>query len=249
MIELFKAQVEQPSVEFQRINWVIKPTTEDITQYTFVLTRSNSPQGPFDLIKELQGVFHYDDFDVNQKSGNRIFYYKIRIVSPSNEYVDYGPYYETRPPDPIALEMIRKKNVALYHGSTPAIDLEVFVRKTWGTYCPQCFDVIKKRRSTSNCSFCYNTNYAGGFFAPVKTRGLYGPSQKTVQNLGFEYHPDEIYIEFANYPILSPGDIVKQDSIKRYRVGGIRVSTRGSYVITQIAKVDEVNQNDIEYEL
>lgn len=249
MIELNSAIVEQPSVEFQRISWVVKPTIEIIADYTFGIMRSNSPEGPYDLIVEVQDTFHYDDFEINQKSGNRIFYYKIRILSPAGDYHDYGPWYNTVNPDSLALELIRKKNVALYYGSTPAVEIEIFVRKTWGTYCPECFDHVKKRKTKSNCSLCYNTNYIGGFFKPVVTRGFFGPSTKVIQRMGFEMTPEAIYIETANYPLLSPEDIIKQHSIKRYRIVNVRTSTRGTYIISQFAQVAEVNPNDIEYEL
>jgi hypothetical protein len=249
MIELFKYYVEQDSIEYLRVSWTVKPTTEDIAQYKFVILRSNSPEGPFDLIKETSGVFHYDDFDVNQKSEYRIFYYKIRVLATSGDFEDYGPTYLTEPPDLLALEMIRKKNVALYYGSTPAKQVNVFIRKTWGTYCPECFDQIKKRRSSGNCVTCYNTNYVGGFFSPITVNAFFGPGNKLVEKIGFEVHPDRLYIEFGNYPLLSPGDIIKNKLMNRWRVEGIRSSTRGLYVITQMVQVTEVNPNDIEYNL
>ena len=248
MLELHTAKVEQPSVEFQRFSWVLKPTIEDISTYYFIILRSNSPEGPFDVVGTLQNTFHFDDFEINQKSEWRTFYYKLRIASDT-AFKDSNSYYITAAPDPIALEMIRKKNVALNYGSTAGVPIEVFVRKTWGSYCPDCFDHIKKRRTTSNCKTCYNTNYVGGFFSPVATKAFFGPSQKMINQLGFEEHPDKIIIETANYPVVSPGDIVKQDSIMRYRVESVRCTKRRTYIISQFLQLADVNANDIEYEL
>jgi hypothetical protein len=251
VIELWKADLERPSVEFQRLSWVIKPTTEDISQYYFGILRSNSPEGSFSIIAErIQDRFHYEDFDINQKSENRVFYYKIRITSPdSSAYRDYGPYHLSVTPDAIALEMIRKKNVALNFGSTAGVDIQVFIRKTWGTYCPACFDPIKKRKSLSNCSVCWGTNYIGGFFDPIASRAFFNVSQKQIQNIGFEIQSHQQLIETANYPLISPGDIIKHEETRNYRVHNVRASRRKTYVISQFVQLGEVNENDIEYEL
>lgn len=250
MIELWKASLERPSVEFQRLSWVIKPTTEDISEYYFGILRSNSPEGSFSLVKDqLQDLFHYEDFEINQHNDHRLFYYKIRITNPDGtDFADYGPYYISVDPDNIALEMIRKKNVALNNGSTPAVNIKIFVRKTWGTYC-NCFDRIKKRKTISNCPSCYNTNYVGGYFTPIDGRAFFNITQKQIENIGFEYKPDRQLMETANYPLLTPGDIIRHEASGNYRVNSVRATRRGTYIISQFVQMENINSNDIEYEL
>ena len=142
--------------------------------------------------------------------------------------------------------MIRKKNVALNFGSSSGMPIDVFIRKTWGSYC-SCFDTIKKRKTISNCPVCYNTNYLGGYFTPVSTKCFWGISVKQIQDAGFEIHPDNQYVETANYPLLSPGDIIKQlDTKKIFRVNNVRATRRRTYIVSQFAQLREVNFNEIE---
>lgn len=250
MIELFDQRIERPSIEFLRFSWTIKPTGEDLTDFTFGILRSNSPEGPFSLLAEIKSKFYYEDFDINQHSENRIFYYKLRITEDiTKDFKDNDPIYLRAKPDAIALEMIRKKNVALNFGSTAAVDVEIFIRKTWGTYCGSCFDHVKKRKFRSNCTKCFGTNFDGGYFTPVKSRVFFNVSQKSIQNIGFEIQPDNQLIEMANFPIISPGDVIKHADTRNYRVNAVRATRRGTFTISQFCQMGEVSHADIEFEL
>lgn len=250
MIELRKAWLEKPSVEFQRLNWIIKPTTEDISTYYFSILRSNSPEGPFSLVAErIQNRFHYEDFEINQHSEYRVFYYVLRITNPTGTtYSDSESVRLTVEPSPIALELIRKKTVALNNGSTAGIDGKLYIRKTWGTYC-SCFDHVKKRKALSNCPVCLGTNYVGGYFDPVDIRMFFNVTQKQIENLGFETNPVRQVFETTNYPIVSPGDIIRHEQEGNYRVGSVRSTSRETYTVSQFAQVEKINTNDIEYDL
>ena len=127
------------------------------------------------------------------------------------------------------------------YGLTGKKTVEYFLKKR------KSFDPIKKRKALSNCTQCFGTNYIGGYFDPINSRAFFNISKKIIRNIGFEIEPDQQFIEMANYPIVSPGDIIKHES--NYRVNNVRATRRSTYIISQFVQVERININDIEYEL
>ena len=54
----------------------------------------------------------------------------------------------------------------------------------------------------------------------------------------------------ANYPLLSPADIIKHvDISKNYRIQKVNLTRRRTFIISQFAQIEDVNPSDIEAEL
>ena len=250
MLEFKSLTVECWDLDYLVISWSIKPTTEDINLSTFSVWRSNSPEGPF---KQIQGglvnVFVYKDPSVNLKHRWRKYYYKVK-VDPENDPLRspwIGPESKQDRPDVIATEIIRRNNLLL--DRFVGIDAQLYIRRTWGQRCSECWDTIKQRKVKSDCLVCYNTGFVGGFFDPIPIKINFSPSPEMIRQANFEQQPDATNSWMSNYPQISPKDVIIEDGKTRWRVVQPSFTQKRRVKVHQVMQLVRVNHNDIEYKL
>jgi len=250
VLELASLTVDCWTLDYTVVSWSIKPTVENIADYTFSVWRSNSPEGPFKLIQGgLVDTFVYKDPSVNLKHRWRKYYYKIQ-VDPHNDphYSPWiGPESRQNRPDTIASEIIRRNDLLLQN--FVGIDAQLYIRKTWGQRCCTCWDPIKQRKRESNCPVCYNTSFVGGFFGPIPIRINFSPSPEMIRQANFEQHPDATNAWTSNYPQISAKDIIIEEGYKRWRVVTPSFTQKRRVKVHQVLQLTGVNLNDIEYKL
>jgi hypothetical protein len=92
------------------------------------------------------------------------------------------------------------------------------------------------------------TRYLEGYTNPITFRGRFvtPPSKTTQLSVDGEAEEDTRQIFMANYPELTPGDILAQKSSGlRWRVMSIEASTPGGTLVSQRASVRRVLVEDI----
>jgi hypothetical protein len=247
MLVMNEVRVMMIEIEALRLFWTIEPTAELLSDYAFSILRSGAEEGPFALIAENVTPFEYIDTTVNNFSNSRKYFYTIRITNiVTKDFKDYGVYYNLWQPDAVALELIRKKNVYLQrYTGIPAI---FYSKKTFGQYCPNCWDALKQRKSKANCEVCYGTNFAGGYWNPISGFLNTNVPNDIVATLGPARNPDNFIVETSNYPQLKDGDFfLYPQTGKRYRIIKVTQTTRMGATISQIIQSTQINPNDIEY--
>lgn len=247
MIEVNEFQVFMLEIEALRLAWTIKPTSEDLNDYSFSVLRSGGPDGPWKLIAEDLDGFHLRDDSVNLYSHTRKYFYVLRVTDKRNhKHVDYGPRQLDFLPDSVGLELIRKKNV--YLRTQTGMPVLLYVRKTFGQRCPNCWDEMKQRCSKAHCEVCYNTGFLGGYWKPVEMYiNEMTPKQEPASVQG-QSSSINIQIETSNFPDISSSDlIVYPQTGKRFRVANKTKNTRLGSIISQFVAITSVNPSDIDY--
>ena len=254
MLEFNDLEVSVYNLDYLVVSWSIKPTTETISDYRFSVWRSNNPDGDFrQIVDDLDSVFVYKDADVKLKSKWRKYYYKVKITAVPPAVLDphfsdeIGPESNDKEPDAIAVEIVRRNELLLKN--FVGVPTNVFIRRTWGQRCPECWDVIKNRKLKSQCSVCYNTGFVGGFHTPVETQVNFNPSPEMIRSASFEMQPDQTAGWCSNYPPLSPRDIIVEDGRKRWRVVNVSKTEKLRTMVHQVLQLVRINQNDIEYKM
>lgn len=246
MIKVNEFRVVMVEVEALRLYWTIEPTSEDINEYDFSVLRSGAELGPWQLLAS--GLnFQYIDWEANNYTSDRIYYYTIRIThKTTGKYIDFGPEYNKFPIEPVGLELIRKKNV--YLKTQTGLPVFLFRKKTFGQYCPACFDLIKQRISKTNCEVCFGTGFAGGYWKPMDLYVNRAVPDSVTKSIGFNKTTGAMVVETTNFPIVCAGDFILFPQVgDRYRVVSITVHTRMGAVISQYVNLTEINRSDIEY--
>jgi len=249
MLEIYDADVQFHSVKYLTVRWKIKPTTEDISLYTFRVLRSRSAEGEYNKIIDLKEQFVYHDADLEMSSKYRQFFYKIMVyedLDPTNFMMSDVAYLPQKP-EKIAAEIIRRNDLLLR--TRIGVPCLIYNIKTWGQYCTNCFDHVKKRKRISNCPICYNTGFVNGYLGPIGAFVNFNPSQKMIRQAGFEMQPDNIAAWMGNYPPMNPKDIILESGVRRWRVVQQSETEMKRVPIHQMLQLIKINHSDIEYEL
>ena len=126
-----------------------------------------------------------------------------------------------------------------------------YKRKRDGILCTRCFDPIQKKRLISGCTSCYDTNWLGGFYDPVDSFIDFSPNLK---NLGItqwgEVQENESMLRLSNFPILYPGDVIRELAAGRmWRVVKVKPTEKRRVLALQFPIVTEIKPSDIEYKI
>jgi len=249
MLEIYDQSVDFHSIKYLTVSWKIKPTTEDVSLYTFTVMRALSPEGPFNALLDLTEQFVYHDADVSLKNKYRQFFYKIKVFETADpdDYMESDVAYLPSKPDLIAAEIIRRNDLLLER--KVGVKCMLYKIKSYGQYCTNCFDHIKKRKRISNCPVCFNTGFVHGYFGPIEAYVNFNPSQKMIKMAGFEMQPDNIAAWMGNYPPMVPKDVIIENGTRRWRVVQQSQTEKRRIPVHQMLQLVRINHGDIEYEL
>lgn len=251
MITVTELKVQSFSLNFLDVSWEIADLGPgvDIDDYTFVVERSESPAGPFEVVSPpLVDQYSFRDESVELREKWRIYYYRILVTDvPAGESCPSAVSYLGHEPDRVGLEMARLLQLTLrVQIGVPAL---VFKVRTSGPHCPECFDTRRKKRVKSDCLLCFDSTYRGGFLGAVGTFINFTPSTKTINLGGFhEMEPHTTAIDMTGYPILSPGDLIVNTLNQRFKVRQVQVRSKQGFIHRQIATVYEIPRTDRIYQ-
>lgn len=243
-----------------RISWSIKPTRQVLTNLKFFVDRGESPSE----MKQVNsvgipayGVQEYIDGAVKLIDTEKVYYYQIRAVEFFNgtpvQTFTSGPYTWEGDPDLVAMYVIEEH--LFKHEFVSGTPMLIYKKLKEGPRCSECWDKVLKRVTKSNCSTCHGTGFMGGaeggYYAPIPHWVDFNPDPKQVQIAEFgARQPRQTDIEFTNYPILVPGDMLVELTVNRFwRVSNARTTEKNRVTMLQICRLDEINRSDIEYEI
>lgn len=251
MLKLTSFTVQVLKINVIQVAWPIESTEEELGDYRFALGRSNSPGGPFEpIVSDLINIFEFIDQAPQMKSNWRKIYYRLTIRNARTGEVLECPVKGLEADPDLFLLEIRRRN-DLYLERFVGVPAAVLIKKTWGQRCPVCWDKIKQRVNSSSCQTCFTVGFVGGYFPQVNTFVNFSPSPEMVAILDLgEGQPNGTNVWMSNYPRLSKGDMIVEFPERRmWAVNTVGKTERLRATSRQIAQVQEVNRNGVEYKL
>lgn len=245
-----KLRARSLDVDRLELTWEVSDTQQDALDYTFVVLRSESPEGPYEqLTPPFTDRYIFVDARLPQGDKFRQLHYKLRVVhKASGDTVDHGPAAQEPEPDLVA-NFIRRSQMTFL---TQAIGRMVWLFKirTFGARCTMCFDSVTNQRTAAACLDCFNTGFMRGFHNPIEVWMQIDPSQSAVQNAPQQIaHHVMTRGRTSFYPNISPKDVVVELENKRWRVTDVVGSERLRATVKQELTLYQIQSTDIEYRL
>ena len=232
-----------PAFQHVTIDGKIWRDHPSITTHSVNMSQIGGPISALDF-------YEFTDYALHIKNLYKTYYYRVRIRRISTqEELGSAPITWKGDLDLEALYVIDEHNFML--DDTTGVPALIYKRRRSGVLCTQCFDVIQKKRLASRCLYCFGTNWEGGFYQPIDAFVDMSPhpKQELIREWG-ETQPTETDILFTNYPLLSPGDIVREIMQNRmWRVTRIRPTEKLRVPMLQFLRLIEINPGDIEYKI
>ena len=236
-------------IDRKEVTWEVGDTQEDALDYTFQISRSESPEGPFeDVTLPFTDRYLFVDSRIPAGDKYRVLWYRLRVTHRvTAQHQDFGPVAQEAEPDLIA-QYIRRSEMTLFTQVTGR-RVWLFKRRTFGTRC-SCYDTRLGKRTRSMCAQCYDTSFLRGYFDPIEIWVQIDPSAKATQ-LQAQQKDQQVVTSARTsfYPNVGPGDIVVEAENKRWRVVETSQSERLRAVVKQELVLREIQSTDIEYRL
>lgn len=144
----------------------VRNADADISTVMYNIYKGLSVKGIFYKLNNQPLITNrYEDLDVH-KNPNITNWYKISsIYLDVNQKLIEGPLS-----NPVIYEVINKnrwfnkmneRNMWILKNTGQLFDL--YTRKCDGEHCPTCYDSVRGRSGTAQCSVCYGTGFVGGY--------------------------------------------------------------------------------------
>lgn len=245
------------SLDFNEVLWEIEATTLDPNDFQFYVLRSESPEGPFDILAgPFEDRYRYIDNQINPLHQQRQIYYRIRSVSKkdSTNVVETESVIQYPDVDLIAAEIQRAERIVWNEFAGRICFL--FPARTFGQRCNDCYDgpaqgkgFTSAKRST-HCLTCYDTGFVRGYFDPIQISVQIDPTTDALQNHPIvQQQQAGTRARMPNYPLLKPRDLVIEAENKRWRVVTVTPTERLRSVVHQELTLKELERSEIEYQL
>jgi hypothetical protein len=253
------------------------PSKVDLSDFEFYIDRSSSPDqivgkqdvdidgnlqvgaaGPASESRPMEQIhktpisaldfYEYVDFTPVLKNLHASVYYRIRCRRISTgEEIETLPFTWKGTLDLLGLYVVDEQEFLLKDAiGEPCL---IYLRRRGGVPCTKCFDPVQKKRLISNCKVCYGTNWEGGFYPPISSYAAVGSAAKatTIQEWG-ENQPGQTSMQFTNYPLLRPGDLVREVVENRlWRIAQVQEVEKRVTPMMQFGQLVEINPGDVEY--
>jgi len=224
------------------VEWEFLTSPDDV----WSLQRSESPEGPFFDVSPKLDQLTWVDKVTNKFSNYRALYYRIAVGGKFSDIFPVKPDEKTF----IRNHIVWRNNLFLrrFAGSP----LAVFVKKTVGPRCPDCYDPITKRSIKSKCSTCFDTSFVGGYYSPILTYGQIDPQQDIdAADIFGKKEPHQSMIWVSSYPYVNPRDLL-YDYAGRGRFWKVMKISRTEHLrssVRQICVIEELRKDSIEYSM
>lgn len=249
MIEVTSLRVRSLDLDFHEISWKLESSMEDVYDYTFEVLRSESPEGPFDLLTvPFQDRYVFVDNALQTAHKWRKWFYKVRVTyKPDGSQKDFGPADPSPEPDLIVAEI--RRHMQLLFTEFAGRRVWILPLRTFGQRC-ECWDNVLSKRTRSGCVLCYDTGFIRGYMAPIEGYMQLDPSPKTQQvtNVG-EQQQSDTTARMPHYPPLKPGDLVVEAENRRWRVTQAGQTEKGRAGSHQEVTMHEIPKRDVEYSI
>ena len=215
------------------IEWQVQfNSPSDTAKIKYYIERSFSPTSEFALLNAdpLIDKYFYVDSDIELRQKYREYYYRIKVID-ENITPSETTYSEVKARLPLQLQSTTlvpleiARNIRIYiegttnHRSPIGTSCLLFIRRTFGKFCDNCYDYLKGRCRLSDCKVCFGTTFDKGFLDPIPTYISLTtfPKQTTLEDTG-EHQLTYTKADTSNWPVYSPGDVLVTKNNKRLRV-------------------------------
>lgn len=238
------------------ISWDFRPDISLISDYKVNIYRAEAPISDinqYDLIASgiSANQYMYIDSSVAQLLDiDRSWFYKLGIYEATNSgIISYQPeqaaYLKNELPDKIFRRIIKQKNLTLKFSGR---NFKVVKKRTWGTHCPDCWDISLQRCTNPNCITCLGTGWINGYYDPISIKGMKNSSPKLNQiNMFGEWKTSDSLLYILGFPPLKPKDIIIDDNNHLWTIVQVRTIERLGYIIEQIAQIASISQDELLY--
>jgi len=245
-----KLRVRSLDVDRNEVTWEVQDTQDDVLDYRFEVLRSESPEGPFDLVTQpFEDRYIFVDSRIPAGDKFRQIWYKLRVTHKATTTTqDFGPVCREAEPDLIA-NYIRRHEMTLFTQVTGR-QCWLFKTRTFGPRCPSCWDRVSHKRTRSGCLDCYNTGFLRGYHNPIEVWIQIDPAAKAQQNQAQQIDQQVMTTARTSfYPNIVPGDLIVEAENKRWKVQQVTLSERLRAPIKQEMSLRQLNTSDIEFKL
>jgi len=256
-LNIINYRVRSFTLDSNELYWEIENTTLDPLDFYFYVLRSESPDGPWDVIAgPFEDKYSYVDLRVNPIHLQRQIHYRIRSAEkkdPEN-VVETESFMHYPDPDLIASEIQRAERIVWNEFAGRACLL--LPVRTFGQRCRLCYDGPEKgkgftsQKRRAGCVSCYDTSFVRGYFDPIKIYVQIDPSTDSVQN-----HPiiqrmqNDTRARLPNHPLLKPKDLLIEAENKRWHVVTVTPTERLRSVVHQELTLHEIDRSEVEYQV
>lgn len=191
----------------------------------------------------------YMDYSQGLKNLSPRVFYRIRARRISTQEEVMTPMFNLEGNlDLVGLYIVDEENFRLRDAAgEPCL---IYNRRRSGVLC-SCFDKIQSKRTTSSCTKCFNTNWVGGFYDPIDLYVDFTPNPTNAQITQWgETQTNETRVQISNFPIASPGDIIRElRSSRMWRVTNVGRAEKRRALMLQFPNVTEIKPGDVEYKI
>lgn len=250
MLHIINERVISFSIDYLDVYWEIKPTTEDIQDYSFYVERSEAEAGPWDpLTGPLVDTFYYRDSNIPAITTTRTLFYRIKIVNRLTGDTTYSAIVDrVGKPDVYASEIIKLENVMFTE--LVGVRAWIFPVKTFGQRCPECWDDVLQKRSSDSCRTCWRTGFSGGYHNPIQVWcQVESPPEETeyVSPMKEDHRQvNYLNVRLGPSPDVKPLDLIVDHLNRRMRVFSVGGTTRFGVTVRQELKCVQIQKGSIE---
>lgn len=194
----------------------------------------------------------YEDKTISLNPNSR-YWYKISTIAIFND----GSYSESLLSQPIMYEVknenkwfkkINERNMWILKNTGVLMDL--YIRKTDGEKCPECWDSIRGQASKNSCKLCFGTGIVDGYEPAYQ---LYVRQKPTVQQIDLGKHGYTINSNPGAWTISSVQiknrDILINPEGKMFSVTNSNINHAAGYYFHQELQLKELDPNDERYNI
>jgi hypothetical protein len=125
----------------------------------------------------------------------------------------------------------------------------VYMRRK-GVRCPDCWDDVLKKVTSSSCQTCFATGYLGGFHTPILTCIHVTSETKTNQPDATKRESAQTSMRLSRFPEVRPRDVlIEANAGKVWRIVSISPVRMHGFLILQNLVVTRQETSDIEHDL
>lgn len=188
--------------------WNISGSSGD---YWFFIERSESADGPWITLNNLglTNVYGFIDRTINREAFDRHLYYRIRTINKLTNEIEVSQHASTIAESGTYIGKYIARQESLLLRRFTGTKCAVYIRRTFGERCINCYDPIRGKCIFDNCLQCYGTTFKGGYFSPILMYINFNPRVKTQDRSNLQRLENAQETAWtSNYPMLEYDDLV-----------------------------------------
>lgn len=249
MLEIVDFKVRSLDVDRNELSWAVSGNSDPL-DYSVVVLRSESPEGPFDPIT---GAFEdrYLFVDARIPAGDRYrqLWYRLSMTEKATSVVAVTPSVCRQAEPDLIASYVRRDEMTRLTQVTGRL-CWLFKVRTFGMRCVSCRNEVSGRKERSSCLDCFNTGYLRGYHNPIETWVQIDPAAKSQQLQAQQIDQQQFTSARTGfYPNISVGDLIVEAENIRWRIQSISQSERLRAVVKQELALRRLQDSDIEMRL